>query len=457
MRTHVCSLIAISMALFARAVRAEPPARADGSIHALQQQIRQLGEPRRYEGPPLTLAAAVEEATMRNADAAVLERQQEIARARPSQERFLPPPTFEGQIWQWPLNTLNPANTNMFMFMAEQELPGRGKRDLRVALAQQDAALAAVDVALQRRDVVRDVKDVYAMLFIARKAIEIHLASVDLLRESADVAQVKYASGRLSQHDVLKAVVEVSKLYDNIIAFDEQAQIATVRLNTLMNRAVDSPIGPLTDPFEQAVVPPVEQLEATALAKQPELAVARQQTMRAAAELAVAKGEYKPDFSVQAGYMLTPRDTDAVTARFGITWPNAPWSRGRLDARVLEMNAGIEAGRARERAAENAARRAVREAYIIVKAAEQRASLLRTTIIPQAQQAFDVSRVAYQSDRVDFLALLDNERALLEAQLGYYRALAEFDRSLATLERAVGVDLGQDMLSTVVSMTGRQR
>ena len=48
----------------------------------------------------------------------------------------------ETQIWQWPINTLTPANTNMFMFMATQELPGRGKRDLRVALAQHDVELA---------------------------------------------------------------------------------------------------------------------------------------------------------------------------------------------------------------------------------------------------------------------------------------------------------------------------
>jgi len=140
--------------------------------------------------------------------------------------------------------------------------------------------------------------------------------------------------------------------------------------------------------------------------------------------------------------------------RVGITWPNAPWSRGRIDARVRERSAEIETAKARERAAENAARLAVHEAYIGVKAAEQRASLLRTTIIPQAQQALDVARAGYQADRVDFLALLDNERALLDAQLGYYRALADFDRSLAALERAIGADIGPEMLLPVKPAAG---
>jgi len=54
--------------------------------------------------------------------------------------------------------------------------------------------------------------------------------------------------------------------------------------------------------------------------------------------------------------------------------------------------------------------------------AERRASLLRTTILPQSRQILDVSRIGYQSDRVEFLALVDNERTLLSAELEYSRA-----------------------------------
>jgi hypothetical protein len=38
---------------------------------------------------------------------------------------------FETQIWGWPITTLNPIRTDMYMFMAEQELPGKGKRAAR--------------------------------------------------------------------------------------------------------------------------------------------------------------------------------------------------------------------------------------------------------------------------------------------------------------------------------------
>src|SRR5206468_10011176 len=251
------------------------------------------------------------------------------------------PPMAEGQIWQWPINSINPANTNMYMFMVSQEFPGRGKRDLRAAVAEKDIALAENDVMLRARQIVNEIKQAYATLFIARKAIDVHLESVDLLRQIADVSQTKYTTGRISQQDVLKPVAELSKLHDDIIMFDEQANIATARLNVLLDRAPETPIGPLVDPREQTLLPVTADLQRMAIDRQPELQRARLEIERAEAELAVARRENKPDFTVQGGYMLMPNQTDGVLARVGVTWPKAPWSRGRIDARVAEQTAAV--------------------------------------------------------------------------------------------------------------------
>src|SRR5215216_5731725 len=84
-----------------------------------------------YEGPPLTLRSAIDEALEHNPMLVAARRRFEAAQQRPAQERFLMPPSFEAQIWQWPVTTLNPLNTNMYMFTMQQEVPGRGKRALR--------------------------------------------------------------------------------------------------------------------------------------------------------------------------------------------------------------------------------------------------------------------------------------------------------------------------------------
>jgi outer membrane protein TolC len=77
-----------------------------------------------------------------------------------------------------------------------------------------------------------------------------------------------------------------------------------------------------------------------------------------------------------------------------------------------------------------------------VQSASERAALLRTSLVPQSTQALDVARVGYQSDRGDFLDIIDNQRMLAEARLAYYAALADLEAARADLERAVGAPIG---------------
>lgn len=406
-------------------------------------------------GPAVSLIELLQEALDKNPELAALRAQVDVVRQRPGQERFLDAPMAEAQIWQWPFNSINPADTNMYMFMVTQDLPGRGKRQLRANVAEKDVALAESDIAIRARDVVNQVKQAYASLFIARKAIQVHLDSVDLLRQIADVSQAKYTTGRISQQDVLKPVVELSRLHTDIITFDEQAKLATARLNILLNRMPETPLGPLIEPQEQRMLPATADLQRIAIERQPELQRSRVEIERAEAELASARGDFKPDFSVQGGYMLQPRLPDAWMGRIGITWPKAPWSRGKIDARVAEQTAAVQAAKARTQVLENMVRLAVQEAYVRATAAQERAVLLRTTIKPQSQQTLEVSRVAYQTDRVDFQALIDNQRVLLDVNLDYFRALSDFTQALADLERAVGIDLPAGTTTAVMAKEGQ--
>ena len=417
-------------------------------------------ERRVYDWPPLTLDVALDEALGHNPLLIALRKQFDVARQRPAQELSLRPPTFEAQIWQWPVNTLNPSNTNMYMFTLGQNIPGRSKRRLRAAVAEKDVALEENEIAVGARRVIDQVKRAYAELFVTRKEIGIHHENVDLLRQFADISEAKYVTGRISQQDVLKAVVELSKLYEDLVMLDQRAQIVEAELNTLLGRPPHASIGPLGEPQERVLLPPVAELQRVALARQPELRSAQLGIERAEATLAASREEYKPDFFVKGGYFLMPQQSDSVprpdswTAMVGITWPRAPWARGGLDAHVAEARAAIEAAHARQRAAESVVRLAVQEAYVRVKSAEVRAALLRTTILPQSKQTLEVSRAAYQTDRVDFLALIDNQRILLGAQLSYYRALNDLEQGLADLERAVGTEITPAMVAGLT--TGEQ-
>ena len=400
-----------------------------------------LDHPAIYAGPPLSLRDAIEEARQHNASLAAVRGQIDVVRQRPAQSRILPPPTFNAQIWQWPVNSVTPLDTNMYMLTMSQDIPGKGKRGLRAAAAETEIDGAVNDVATMERQVISDVKRAYASLSVARRLADLYTESAAVLRQLADVSESRYAAGHISQQDVLKPVVELSKLYDDALMARQQTSLMTVQLNALMNRPGEAPIGPLADSPRIGTLPRVTTLVQLALDHQPELQRARIEIARAKADLAVAKSDAKPDFMVEGGYMVTPRGTDAWTGQLAITWPSAPWSRSRIDARVAETSSAASAAAARLVALERAAQLGVQQAHIKATTAAQRAELLQNTILPQSRHALDVARIAYENDRADFLSVLDSQRTLLTEELDYVRLLGDLADAQAELERAIGVDL----------------
>ena len=175
------------------------------------------------------------------------------------------------------------------------------------------------------------------------------------------------------------------------MTLNERERLTQARLNTLRDRAPDSLVGPLAEPREGGTLPPLEELQQLAVDRQPELQVLRIDIERAEATLAVAQRDYDPDFFVKGGYFLMPHQADSWTAMVGITWPNAPWSRKGIDARVAEADAAIETARARHAAAESAIRLAVHGSYVRANAAQERAALIRTSIVPLSDQTLAVS------------------------------------------------------------------
>ena len=159
---------------------------------------------------------------------------------------------------------------------------------------------------------------------------------------------------------------------------------------------------------------------------------------REEAELARLVGERKPDFVVGGGYMLQPGGAGAWTARGGISWPNAPWSRGKLNTEIAAQQKRLEAARAHRDATLALVRQSVREATVRLDAARQRVDLLEAAVMPHVEHDFDVARASYAAGRAEFADLLESERALLTTRMDVIAARAAVQRAIADVELAVG-------------------
>ena len=85
----------------------------------------------------------------------------------------------------------------------------------------------------------------------------------------------------------------------------------------------------------------------------------------------------------------------------------------------------------------------VKDYFVRIRSAESTINLYTTGVIPQSEQSLKAAQIGYESDRVDFLSVIDSQRIFLNSRLLYYRALTDFEQTLANLEKAVGMQLTQ--------------
>ena len=377
----------------------------------------------------------MDEALARNPELVALRQEYEVARAAPAQERYLAPPMLEAQIWGWPVTTLNPARTEMYMLMAEQELPGKGKRAARTLVAERDAEMSRQQIAVRANQILNDVRSAFIDLAFTRDTFALYSRQAALLDQIAETATFRYAAGEGAQHHTVVALVEVANIQKERIAAEERAEAAEARLNTLLARPVSQPVEVL-----EPVMPTLsaEEAEARALARHPEVAMVEAAIAREQAELERLRGERRPDFVVGGGYMLIPGDAGAWTARAGITWPNAPWSRGRLTTAIDVQAKRVEAAKARHEVVASQLRQAVREAVIRLNAAERQVRLITTTVLPQIEHAFELTRLAYAAGEGPFTEILDTRRMLFSVELEQLEGRANIARARADIETVAG-------------------
>jgi outer membrane protein TolC len=118
---------------------------------------------------------------------------------------------------------------------------------------------------------------------------------------------------------------------------------------------------------------------------------------------------------------------------------NLPWFSSRRKHEVQEAEVGVEGEQRRLESVWNRTRFILRDAFLRTREAAASLALFRDKLVPQARQTLDSARVNYETDQVDFLTLIDAQRALEESSMGQVRAAAELERRLAELERALGV------------------
>ena len=365
------------------------------------------------------------------------------SRARVPQARTLPDPVsttgWAGNIAPYSLQRGDPSSYRGLNLM--QEIPYPGKLKLRGQIADREAEALQWDLENARRDVVAQVKAAFYEYAYYHKAIEITQKDQDLLGRLTKIADARYRVGMGIQQDVLRAQVEQSRLLQRLTVLKQQERTAQVRLNTLLNRDPEAPIGEPT-PIQKSNFPYTLE-EIYQMARDNDPGLKREQRMTERSQLAVnlARKDYRPDFTV--GYMYQQRSLLPDMQGFTVSINLPIFYKTKQREEVIEATEGMIGARSQLEDRQNSVNFEVKQQYLSAKASEELVQLYARAVVPQSTLALDSSISSYDVGKLDFLSMLSNFQTILEYEIDYYQELTNFKTALARLEVLVGRELTQ--------------
>src|SRR6267142_6056470 len=246
----------------------------------------------------------------------------EAARQVPSQVSTLPDPQFSVQ--QVSVGSPRPfaGYTNSdFAYCGlgvSQDFPYPGKLRLKGEMAKRDADVVQQQYESVRRSILAGVKSAYFQLAYLSKTLGILESDGELLQQVERAADARYRSGMGSQHDVLQAQVERTKLLREITMHHLEVAKLQAQIKQLLNRAQSSPDIESSDLPETPLPYTFEELLCTTKAQNPEIAGAEKMVEKQKLQVDLAHKDFYPDFNVQ--YMWQRTDPTQFRAYYMLTF-----------------------------------------------------------------------------------------------------------------------------------------
>ncbi len=340
---------------------------------------------------------------------------------------------------QWGVPLQRPydlGHGNAVMLGVRQSFPAPGSGAARTRMAQNQAEAARTNIAKRRLDLQVEVKRAFADYFRADRELRLHKDHVGLTDRLVDLARASYRTGTRGQEDVLRLVLELSRVHRDLAHIEQERLSAQAALNMLMNRAPDAALGP---PAE-LVVP--DAATKGGPGRRPELDAAAATVRAGQNGLDLAKIEARwPTLMLGLDYMYMPA-MEAPHGYGAMAAVSVPWlSSGRKDAIAL-AEAEIRAARHAHDVTAAVVTFEATDAQAKFKAAQSTMHLVVTDLLPQAERNLEAARAAYATGKGDVVLLVDALRMFLDTRGEKIRSQVHVAVAAADLQRARGLEDG---------------
>ena len=379
--------------------------------------------------------------------------QQSLADYRASLQRLpqvgqLPDPVLAiTQYARRPETRVGPQTT---MVTLSQRFPWFGKLKDREKVSIQRSMVLREQHRAREAELVRKVKDAYYSLAYLDRVLEVTREDESVLGHYETLAQARYAQGAGSLQGVVKLQAQITRAQHRLQLLRSQRVDVEAELNGLLDRSADTPVGSIPLPPLPHYSFDIEKLLQKGRLHRPEVQAARHRIEAGKRRIELARKGYRPDVSLGASFVnvlgrsdpagrLHPPDQNGKNI-YGLTLGiNLPIRRRRHDAAVLEATEATISSRRAYHGLVRQVEVSIRAVGFRIQTLREQIDLFQGTLLPQAEQVRLSTEEAYATGGLGVLDLLDSERDLFQLRIGLAGLISDTMKSLAEMERAVGV------------------
>lgn len=355
--------------------------------------------------------------------------------------KYLPDPSVSWTYFVEEIQTRTGPQQNRIQLT--QSLPWFGILSQRARIEKQQSQIVWNQTVQTYLDTVLSIKKIFYELGNLGQEIQIIGDNLELLKQLESIIQRKIQVGS-DQSSLIRLQVEIGKVQDLMKSLEQKKPVLLSQFKAILGIDFNANLSypKLTKPVIQTYS--FEDLLALIYNNNPQLMIYQQKVQLSQNKLKLAHKEILPQWSIGVSWIETQEamnpetigsGDDPIGVMLGIS---LPFWFGKNRAITDQVNYIIEADQSNYENYQNQIYAELKYKIFQLEDSIRQIHLYENTLIPKANQSYEVTLIAYQSGKATILDLIDAERILLEFEKVLWRAVANYQIILAEIENICG-------------------
>ena len=331
-------------------------------------------------------------------------------------------------------NELSGLKGSEFTLSASQLFEFGGKRSNRINLAQSEVTSAKGEYELRKLELISNVKEVYLGLYRISKQIELQKQFIKLNEEILNTISKRVVAGKTSPAEESKVKVTLINSRIELDRLQRQSFSASSILNSLLG-TIAKQYEPVIDLYINIIPPPDRENVIHSLELIPFINIIKYERDLRSSKLELEKSKAVPDLTVRGGVRyLNELKTNSFIAGVSMPIPFFNRNQGNIESAEVLLRQVDEIKNARMLSVVSN----INSSFNNLLSAYNNSIRLKEEIIPESENAYEITKNGYLQGRFAFIDLLDAQRTLFDTEAQYLLELADYYKSLIELENITG-------------------